>query len=144
MNKVIHGVLAGIIATLVLSVLMVMKAKMGLMPDLNVIKMLASMMGGALAIGWIMHFMIGIGYGVVLSVADDLLPGKTLIVKAIVLAVIGWVLMMVVVMPVLGAGLLGLKIGMMAPIMTLVLHVIFGVTLGLVYGKTEHQSAFAH
>lgn len=143
MNKVVHGVIAGAVATLVLSALMVMKAKLGMMPNLNVIKMLASVMGGALVIGWLMHFMIGVGYGVIFSVANELLPGKTPIVKAIVLVSIGWFMMMLIVMPMMGAGLFGMKMGIMAPIMTLILHIIFGATLGLVYGKLDKRTAYA-
>lgn len=41
--------------------------------------------------------------------------------------------MMVVVMPMAGAGLFGMKLGMAAPVMTLVLHMIFGGVLGGVY-----------
>jgi hypothetical protein len=33
-----------------------------------------------------------------------------------------------------GAGLFGMNMGIMAPIMTLVLHLIFGAVLGWVYG----------
>ena len=35
----------------------------------------------------------------------------------------------------IGAGFFGLKMGMMAPFMTLMLHVIYGAVLGYVYGK---------
>jgi hypothetical protein len=44
--------ISGLIATSVLSALMMMKAKMGMMPELNVISMLASKMGGNPMMGW--------------------------------------------------------------------------------------------
>ena len=51
---------AGFVATVVLSALMLIKSAMGLMPELNVIKMLSSMLdGGAPAVGWVAHFFIG-------------------------------------------------------------------------------------
>ena len=48
-----------------------------------------------------------------------------------------WLLMMIAVMPMAGAGPFGLKFGPMAPVMTLVLHAIFGAVLGGVYAL-EH------
>lgn len=43
--------------------------------------------------------------------------------------------MMVMLMPMVGVGLFALSMGMMAPVMTLVLHLIFGAVLGWTYGK---------
>jgi len=45
-----------------------------------------------------------------------------------------WMLMMVVVMPMAGAGLFGLSMGIAAPVMTLMMHLVFGVVLGATYG----------
>jgi hypothetical protein len=39
-------------------------------------------------------------------------------------------------MPMAGAGLFGMNMGVMAPMMTLVLHLIFGAVLGWVYGRS--------
>lgn len=64
---------AGLAATAVLSIIMIMKGMMGLMPELNVIGILA--------------------------------------------------------------GMFGMKLGMMAPIMTLMLHAVFGAVLGGVFAK---------
>jgi hypothetical protein len=47
---------------------------------------------------------------------------------------------MVAIMPMVGAGLFGLALGVMAPVMTLVLHLIFGAVLGWVYGRTVERS----
>lgn len=43
-------------------------------------------------------------------------------------------LLMIIVMPMAGAGLFGLQLGLMAPIATLMLHWIYGAVLGGVYG----------
>jgi len=130
------AVLAGFIATLVLSLLMVVKGMMGLMPDLNVIKMLGHMMGSGPVPGWIAHFVIGaVVWGVGFALLFRFIPGSAPWQKGIVFAIGAWVLMMVVVMPMAGAGLFGLKLGMMAAVMTLVLHVIFGAALGVAYGR---------
>jgi hypothetical protein len=43
-------------------------------------------------------------------------------------------MMMIVMMPMAGAGLFGVGLGMMTPVATFVLQVVFGLALGGVYG----------
>lgn len=142
MNRVVKGLVAGLVATVVLSALMVMKTMMGFMPALDLPKMMAGMMGspGTPAIGWAVHFMIGvIGCGLALAWLDEQLPGRSHVTHGITLAVIGWLIMMIALMPMAGAGFFGLSMGVMAPVMTLVLHLIFGWVLGATYGwEIEH------
>ncbi|WP_242140629.1 DUF6789 family protein [Sphingomonas sp. TREG-RG-20F-R18-01] len=138
MGNVAKSMVAAFAATVVLSAMMVVKAMMGIMPQLDIAAMLASMMGapGNLALGWLGHFMIGtIGYGVVFALLAGRLPGS-LIVQGVILGVIGWLVMMIMIMPMAGAGLFGLNLGIAAPIMTLMLHMIFGAVLGAVYKAT--------
>ncbi len=49
--------------------------------------------------------------------------------------------MMIAVMPMAGAGLFGMNFGMMAPGMTMVLHIVFGAVLGVVYGAERPETA---
>ncbi len=42
-----------------------------------------------------------------------------------------------------GAGLFGLKLGMIATVMTLILHLIWGAVLGYIYGKLTPRGAAA-
>jgi hypothetical protein len=118
--------------------LMVTKSMMGIMPELDVAIMLASMMGmpGNTAMGWLAHFMIGtIGYGVVFAALYSVIPGPSPIVRGIVLGLIGWLVMMIVIMPMAGKGLFAMQLGMMAPMMTAVLHIVFGAVLGWTSAK---------
>jgi len=90
-------------------------------------------------IGWIAHFVIGgVAYrdGVDIAALDSKLPGTSRVGHGTMLGVIGWLIMMVVLMPMAGAGLFGMDIGAMAPMMTLVLHLIFDAVLGWVYGRS--------
>ena len=128
---------AGLIATIVLSMLMVMNSAMGVMPQLDLPRMIAGMMGmpDAPAVGWAVHFFIGVVlYGAALALLDEHLPGPSRIGHGVLLATVGWLMMMVVLMPMAGAGLFGLNLGISAPIMTFALHVIFGAVLGASYG----------
>ena len=139
----VTGIVAGFVATVVLSALMLMKQMMGLMPQLNPIEMLTTMAGASTpAVGWVMHFLLGtVLWGLLFAWLDPKLPGKSHWVKGVVFGIGAWLLMMVIVMPMAGAGLFGMQLGMMAPIMTLVLHIIFGAVLGGVYGAQKPEPA---
>jgi len=140
MNNIAKGVIAGFVATAIVSILFVMKAAMGLMPDLNIIAMLSGMMGGALIMGWVAHFVIGaVIWGVLFALFHPIIPGGNLWLKGVVFGVAAWLLMMIVVMPMLGAGLFGMNFGMVAPAMTLMVHVIFGAALGGVYSALQNR-----
>lgn len=148
MNNIVRGFAAGFAATVVLSVLMLMKSAMGLMPELDVVAMLGGMMGTGPAMGWLGHFMIGtVVWGGLFGLIEPNLPGESYWLKGIVLGVGAWVLMMIAVMPMAGAGLFGLGLGMAAPVMTLMLHIIFGAVLGGTYGALQgrqHGHQHAH
>jgi uncharacterized protein DUF6789 len=140
---ILKGMVAGFVATAVLSVLMVMKTMMGVMPELDVIAMLTKMMGASSpAAGWIAHFVIGtVVWGGLFAVLDPHLPGNSHWIKGVLFGIGAWLVMMVAVMPMAGAGFFGMNLGMMAPAMTLVLHVIFGGVLGGVYGAERPETA---
>jgi hypothetical protein len=131
------GLISGFIATVVLSILMIVKAKMGVMPELNAIKMLADMMNASLMMGWIAHFMIGtVVWGILFSLLVKRIPGGT-IVSALVFSIATWLMMMIGLMPMSGAGLFGIHLGMMAPMATLMLHIIWGGVLGFTYQRLD-------
>ena len=139
MNNITAGLLAGFVATVVLSIMMIGKTMMGIMPELDVAAMLSGMMGAPLAAGWVAHFVIGtVVWGAGFAVLYDMIPGGSAVLKGIVFGIVAWLLMMILVMPMAGAGLFGMSFGIMAPIMTLVLHVIFGAVLGGVYAARAH------
>ena len=137
MGNIGKGILGGLIATVVLSAIMMMKDAMGVMPQLNIIQMLATMMGVSTTIGWVVHFMIGGVWGLLFALAYRVVPGSSQVRKGIVFGIGAWFMMMVAVMPMAGAGLFGMAMGMMAPVMTLMLHIIFGAVLGVVHGRAN-------
>lgn len=57
-SKFMKTVIAGVVATAIMTVVGVMAPYMGL-PKMNPAEMLSGMLGLSLAIGWIMHFMVG-------------------------------------------------------------------------------------
>lgn len=129
-----RGIWVGFLATVVLSVLMMAKHAMGLMPELDPIGMITGMLGASTqAVGWGMHFMIGIIWGIAFALMSRRFPGAFW-VKGMLFSVGPWLIMMTVLMPMAGAGFFGVDLSMAAPVMTLMLHLIFGAVLGAIYG----------
>ena len=141
-SAIIKGMIAGFVATVALSALMVIKKMMGVMPELDPVGMISTMAAQKMqtepniVIGWVMHFIIGsIMWGGAFAVLNNFLPSNNQVTKGIIFGIGAWLIMMVIPMPMSGAGLFGMNLGMMAPVMTLVLHIIFGVVLGATYSK---------
>ena len=113
---------------------------MGMMPAVNAIQMLTKR-GATYAglplypwIGWLMHFFIGtVSWGILFALIEPGLPGSHWL-RGVIFSIGAWLLMMIIPMPMAGAGLFGLNLGIGAPIATLILHIVFGVVLGAVYG----------
>lgn len=142
MNRYASAIVAGFVATVVLSLLMVLKAALGLMPQLDVIQMLAQMVSARTGlpavpvVGWITHFLIGtLVWGVAFALLVTSLPGRSGLSKGLAFSVLAWLLMMLIPMPMAGAGVFGLKLGVIAPVMTLILHLIWGAVLGTTHDR---------
>lgn len=142
MTNIAKGLLAGLAATAVLSLLMLLKGAMGLMPALDPIGMIAMMMGVSSVLGWGVHVMIGtVVWGGTFALLESYLPGGEFWLKGVVFGIGAWLIMMLVMMPMAGAGFFGMQLGMMAPVMTLVMHLVFGAVLGGVYGMLLRRRA---
>jgi Family of unknown function (DUF6789) len=135
-KNLLKGVVAGFVATLVLSVLMILKARMGLLPGFNVIAMLAKVTGtGSPVVGWVAHFGIGaVLWGALFAWLDPNLPGGSHWIKGVIFGCGAWLLMMVLFMPLAGAGFFAIGLGPRVAVMTLALHVIYGGVIGATYG----------
>jgi hypothetical protein len=145
MKHLFSGLAAGLVATVVLSVMMVAKTMMGVMPELDVIVMLSAMMGAPALVGWLAHFMIGtLAWGGGFALLHDAIPGSNTIARGVVFGIAAWLGMMIMVMPMAGAGFFGMALGLMAPMMTLALHIVFGAVLGATFqALTTRRGALA-
>jgi len=130
------GLIAAFIATVILSILMLMKQSIRLMPEMDLIGMMSEMMHVSRAMGWLVHFIVGtVMYGGFFAwVLVPLLSDVQYWLVGVVLGIIGWLIAMVVMMPMGGKGFFGIKLGMMGPVMSFIMHVFFGAILGWVYG----------
>jgi uncharacterized membrane protein YagU involved in acid resistance len=142
MSNIIQGIIAGFVATVVMSVMLVAKNAMGIMPELDIITMLTGMMKMGDTASWVAHFAYGtVILGGLYALIEARIPGGSQWMKGAVYGVGVWLVMMIIVMPMAGAGFFGLYLGMMAAVMTLVVHLIFGAVLGYVFGALVARKA---
>jgi hypothetical protein len=134
MSNTMRGMISGFIATLVLSALLLLKDSMGLYPQLNFIKLLTNLGSIGTVAAWMDHFIIGTVVWGLLFAAYDSMSDLPAWLKGLIIGAFGWLVMMVLFLPVAKAGLFGMKIGIEAPIVLLALHLIYGAVLGVIYG----------
>lgn len=145
MKNIKHGLIAGFIATVFLSILMIVKAKLGLLPKMNPIDDILFIGDKVLGIevplpvGWLVHFFIGtVLWGVAYVFISPRFTGSDL-KKGLIFGAIAWFAMMVTFMPMAGDGLFGLVIGPQVTVATLMLHLAYGAVLGVSYGKLARE-----
>ena len=135
MSNNLRGMLAGLVATLVLSGILVLKSNMGLWPELNLSRLLVSLGSIQLVAAWMDHFIVGVVvWGLLFSGFDALWESNAYWLKGLIFGVFAWVLMMVLFMPLAKAGWFGTRIGPSAALVTLGMHLIYGLVLGVTYG----------
>jgi hypothetical protein len=113
---------------------------MGVHAELDPIHTLAALVTAQIgiafnpAIGWVMHFGIGaFAWGGAFALFNRALPGDSQLTKGLVLGLIAWLLMMIGLMPITGDGFFGSNQGPMTAVMTLALHIVFGLAMGKSY-----------
>jgi hypothetical protein len=144
------SMMAGLVATGVLSVVILLVSLLpGVTPALvvlNVPKLIAAGLGlpEAPLLGWTMHFLTGVViYGSAMAALSSGLAWNHHVGRGLLLGAMGWTLMMVWLMPVMGAGLFGIEFGFMTPVLTLALHLLFGGILGWVDGRMTRRAELA-
>jgi uncharacterized membrane protein YagU involved in acid resistance len=135
MSNSLRGMLAGLVATLVLSAVMLLKSSMGLWPELNLIRLLTNLGSIQTVAAWMDHFIVGvIVWGLMFGAFDALWESRAYWLKGLLFGVFAWLMMMILFMPLTKTGFFGVKIGPAAIYVTLGYHVIYGLVLGLTYG----------
>jgi len=127
----INGVIAGIAGALAMSIAMMIAQKMGRMQ--LVIPQMVSANLGLERIWMAVHFATGISFALGYIIIAGLLGFGLSVVGATVFALLGpEIFLGGVILPDNDLGLFGSKKGMTMPVMTVVMHIIFGVTMGAV------------
>jgi hypothetical protein len=135
MSNSMKGMLAGLVATLVLSGLLLLKSTMNLVPELNLIRLLVNLGSISVVQAWMDHFIIGVVvWGLLFGAYDSLASRPAHWLKGIIFGVFTWLFMMAAFMPLAKAGFFGSKIGPIAAVVTLIYHLVYGAVLGTTYG----------
>ena len=136
MSNSLKGIISGFVATLALSAVMLLKVELHLVPpEYSVIAMLSKLAGGTFA-AWADHFIIGsLVWGLVFAGFDSVISNKVPYwLKGVIFSLIAWLVMMVCFLPFVGMGLFGWKLGILAAVVPLIQHLVYGVVLGVTYG----------
>lgn len=128
-----NALVAGVIATLVVSCCLVAQGVTNALPGFDLIGLLHGVTGGPRAFGWVLHGVVGLGLALVFAAIDTRLSRRGRLAKGLVFGVLAWVAMMLFVLPLIGGSFFGLVMGWAAPVAALLLNLLYGATLGLCY-----------
>jgi hypothetical protein len=145
--KILNAVIAGIVATIVFTMVLVIAPKMG-MPKMDIVRLLGSMFSAKSnqALGWMMHLMMGIVFAVLYAFLWSLGFGTAIWGIGLIFGAVHWLIvgMIMDMIPMVHVGIKrgavqapGLWMtnngGVMAFMGGLAGHAIFGVVTALVY-----------
>jgi hypothetical protein len=140
-QRIARSLVAGLVAT---AVLWLLKLGSGSVPQLETIRFLdrvaeatakATGLPDPLMTGWIWHWVIGtLMWGTLFGIMVPILPGQRYWLKGCAFGVIAGLLTMLMVIPLASAGFFGMELTLLDPVVSLFYHIIYGATLGGVYG----------
>jgi len=136
MENIKSGFIGGFVATFVVVSMMLMNNALHSIPEVHVARTLAGILGFAdrPLVGWIVMLVSGIFVvGGLFAAYSRRLPMRSYLAKGLACGMVSWLLMMVVFMPLGGAGLFGLERSAVVPLVTLLLNLAYWVVLSLTY-----------
>jgi hypothetical protein len=145
MSELIKGTVAGGVATAVLSLVMLLIGATGYEPQLELTRLLLTLLDAPseFVLGWILHITIGsVVLGGLFVYVEPRLGADTHTKSGILFGVIAWLVMMLVFMPAAGAGYFGFQLSLLAPLVMLALQVLYGGVLGWTYGRLSPHNPF--
>jgi len=132
------GMEAGFAATVLITILIFIQQRLGLSPQFNLIALATVAAGGDMIMGWIFHFFVGgVLWGLGFAVFSPHMWGPHWF-RGATFGVLAWLIMMVAFLPAVGIPAFAQGYGPTIPGAALVLHLIFGLTLGEVYHLLVH------
>lgn len=134
------GSIGGFVAALVLAAIFKMFNATGTFDELDIVTLIDRVgsigRGGA----WADHFIVGVLlWGPIFAAFDATTDNRPRWQKGLMFGVIAWLVMMLIFMPVVGGGLFGWRVGLVAPVGMLVLHLIYGLVLGVVFQALDER-----
>jgi len=135
MRSIKHGITAGIVATFITGAAMLLNNAIHRLPNLGTGKMLAAAMGmpDHPAIGWLTFLIFAVFvWGIVFAYLAPAIPVRSYFVKGLLFALVCWLFITLVIMPLAGVGLFGAN-RPLTPAIALVLALIYWSVLSVVY-----------
>jgi hypothetical protein len=129
MDTIGRGIIAGFVATLILSVL------------LDPLATLARSAGVLVspAASWMLHFVVGtLVWGTGFALLHDHMRGPPWL-RGVIFGFGAWILVMLSAIPLARAGLFGFELGFAPPLVMLLANLIFGGLLGALYGLLDPE-----
>lgn len=141
-KDITRGIIAGLLATCVLSVLMLANERVTQVEPVSVTLLIgiarAVLAGSGLPApfaGWLWFFIIGsLWWGTWFAIMAPILPGRRFWSKGAVFGLGIGLLVVWTIMPLAAGGALGMKLSLWQPVVTVSEHLIYGVALGVIYG----------
>ena len=133
------GIIAGLLASAVVSGVIFLGSLIGIVPALDPVRAVSGVMLSPIGLSWIVHFAVGTFlWGPLLAVLSPVLPSPFWF-KGVVFGVLAWLLMLLVTWAADPASPPQASLG---PIL---LHLFFGAALGWIYGalldRAERQTS---
>jgi hypothetical protein len=135
MSNSTKGMIAGFVATLVLTVLMLIQSAVNYMPEVHLIKLLVNLGSIQVVAAWMDHYIVGVVvWGLLFGAFDAVATRLPYWLKGLIFGAFAWLVAMMLFMPLAKAGFFAQRLGRDAIIFMLALHLIYGLVLGIVYG----------
>src|SRR5215207_570554 len=130
MDRIGRGVIAGFLATLVLSAVFDPMTTLARMADVL-----------PPTFGWVLHFTVGsLIWGAGFALVYDFMRGPSWL-RGLLFGIGAWLVVMLAVMPLTRGGFFGLALGIATPAAMLLIHLLYGALLGGIYGVLGPEDA---
>ena len=139
MGDITKGIESGLVATIFVSLLLLVQQMSGAMPEFTLIAWINEAAGTQMqpAMGWLVHFLIGGAWGAGFAAFSPHMYGPHW-VRGLTFGFIAWLLMMLAFLPSAGIPMFAMGMGPSIPILGLVFNLTFGLVLGEAYHLLLH------
>ena len=140
-TRLFSGILAGFIATCLLSLRMLTKNWLPQFDTVTLLDGIAREMALNVGLpapfaGWLWHFIVGsLVWGWMYAVMEPIVPGRQAWTKGLYFGLMVTLLVWFAILPIAGAGAFGTRPGFVQPFVSLLQHLLYGIVLALAYAR---------
>jgi hypothetical protein len=138
-KNIIQGMLAGVLATSILSLLMLFSRQAPQFETVTLLIGIARIILDGIGLpapfaGWLWFFTIGgLWWGAWFAIIAPIIPGRSFWIKGAVFGFVTGLAVIWTIMPLAAGGALGMKLTLWQPVITISEHLIYGAALGVIY-----------